>query len=85
VALEIELADGRRDIVIVRDRLDESSPRVTMKTRTETRTDAELAFIRLNPDGSAVYSAICSGMSLESGDYLLNLEGAAAFHEIDNQ
>ncbi|MGI6460613.1 MAG: heparinase II/III domain-containing protein [Candidatus Hydrogenedentales bacterium] len=84
VALEIELADGRRDILILRDRFDESAAPVTMSAKEVTRTDAELAFVRLQPDGNAVYSALCGGSSLESGDYLLNLEGAAAFHEIDN-
>ena len=84
-AIEIEFVDGRRDILLVRDRLDTSATRVTTKVNTETRTDGEIALVRLNPEGHVVYTALCGGSSLESGDYLLNLEGIAKFHEIDNR
>lgn len=85
VAIEVELVDGRRDILVVRDRLDTSAKRVATKANTETRTDGEIALARLNPDGQVVYTALCRGSSLESGDYPLNLEGIAEFHEIDNR
>ncbi|MFO7975068.1 MAG: heparinase II/III family protein [Candidatus Hydrogenedentota bacterium] len=84
-AVEIDLADGRRDILIVRDRLDGSATRVAASANTETRTDGEIALVRLNADGEVVYTAICAGSMLESGEYLMNLEGIAEFHEIDNR
>ncbi len=84
-AIEIELADGRRDILMVRDRHDTSATRVAAKANPETRTDGEIALVRLNPGGQVVYTALCGGSSLESGDHLLNLEGIAEFHEIDNR
>ncbi len=84
-AIEIELADGRRDILVVRDQLDTLVERVATRANTETRTDGEIAFLRLNTDGEVVYTAVCGGSSVESGDHLMNLEGVAGFHEIDNR
>ena len=84
-AIEVELVDGRRDILVVRDRLDTLVKHVATKANTETRTDGEIAFLRLNADGEVVYTAVCGGSSVESGDHLMNLEGVAGFHEIDNR
>lgn len=84
-AIEVELVDGRRDILVVRDRLDTLVKRVATKANTETRTDGEIAFLRLNADGEVMYTAVCGGSSVESGEHLMNLEGVAGFHEIDNR
>ncbi len=81
-AVVIELADGRQDILVVRDPDDASANRVHLAANTETRTDAEIAMVRLDAQGNVVYTALCGGASLESGEYLLNLEGIAEFHEM---
>jgi len=81
-ALLLELADGRRDIVIVRDRLDAAATRVAVEANPQTRTDGEIAMVRLDAQGNVVYTALCGGSLLESGEHLLNLEGVARFHEM---
>jgi len=84
-ALAISLADGRRDILIIRDPEDPSAGQVEAAANGITRTNAEVALVRFDQKSKVVYTAICKGSSLESGDYLLNLEGDADFHEMPGQ
>jgi len=43
--------------------------------------DGEIALLRTDAQGNVVYTALCRGSSLESGEHLLNIEGIADFHE----
>ena len=59
VGLAIMLADGRRDVVILRDPATEAAKAGTAAPAIVS--DAEMVFVRLDPDGTAAYSAICNG------------------------
>lgn len=81
-AVTVKLADGRRDILIVRDPQDSTADDVKVEANGGMQTNAEIALLRLDPQGKAIYTALCKGSSLQSGNYVVNLKTTAEFREI---
>jgi hypothetical protein len=82
VALSIELADGTRDVVILQD--PDAKPAaggVVIETDPEIRTDAEVALVRISPDGQMAYVAIAKGTHLRCGGKGITLPERTEFIE----
>jgi len=67
VAVEVELTDGRRDLLIATD-----SPAELFQPDWNVRTDGELCLIRRDAAGNTIYAACCHGTFLDAGDLVLN-------------
>ncbi|MBI2190566.1 MAG: heparinase II/III family protein [Planctomycetes bacterium] len=88
VAVEIELADGRSDLLISRDvegpfapRNPVSGPRALHQEEWGTETDAELAFVRRDAVGGVVRAAVCRGLWLHARTARLELERPSDYLE----
>lgn len=94
VAACLELADGRRDVLIAAD---VENPLGLKPSRSENRvltvgpggplveairTDAELAFVRLDKAGAVERAALCGGRELRAGAGGVRLKTATPFAEI---
>ena len=83
VAVEIELADGRRDVVLARDAegAGREGGRIMQKDR-DIRTDAELCMVRWVRGGELLSVAICKGRTVHVGDAALDLQAETDFVEV---
>jgi oligo-alginate lyase len=81
VALEVKLADGRRDI-IVSGESEGGAARIMNLNEVGLRTDAELALVRTGPDGGIERVALARGSSLEFGDLKVKTDRPVDFIEI---
>ncbi len=83
VAVEIELADGRRDVILARDA--ENTGRkdgwMLQKDR-DIRTDGELCMVREGRDGEVYAIALCNGSSVNVGNASIVLEEETDFVEV---
>jgi len=83
VAVEIELADGRRDVILAKD-VDDTGRKdgwMLQKDR-DIRTDAELCLVREGRDGEVVSVAICKGRTVHAGDTTLEMRAETDFVEV---
>jgi hypothetical protein len=74
VALEVRLADGRRDVIVASD---VENPlglapaavagQAVVQKETGIRLDGQLALVRFDPDGKPQRIALCLGQSLTAG------------------
>ncbi|HPD28971.1 MAG TPA: heparinase II/III family protein [Phycisphaerae bacterium] len=81
VALVIQLADGRRDVVIARDPEDKTAAGMIRSADFDVRTDAELVLVRLTAEGSVEYAIACHGTRLTSKDWTFAIPAGADFAE----
>jgi hypothetical protein len=82
VALSITLADGTRDVVILQD--PDAKPlagSVVIEMDPEIRTDAEVAIVRVAPDGLVAYVAIAKGTYLRCGGNEITVPEGTEFIE----
>ena len=83
VAVEIELADGRRDVILAGDA--ENTGRkdgwMLQKDR-DIRTDGELCMVREGRDGEVYAIALCNGSSVNVGNASIVLEEETDFVEV---
>lgn len=83
VGVEIDLADGRRDVILVRDVENTVRDNGQMLRRDwSVRTDGELCMVRRSDDGSVSRIAICNGKSVRAGDTALDFEKRTEYAEI---
>ena len=83
VGVQIDLADGRRDVILTRDVENTVRDRGQMLRRDwSMRTDGELCMVRRGADGSVSRIAICNGKSLRAGDTALDFEERAEYAEV---
>lgn len=83
VAVEIELADGRRDVILAMDAEDTGREGTWMlQEDVDIRTDGELCMVREGRDGEALSVAICKGRTARVGDTTLDLKKATDFVEV---
>lgn len=71
VCLEITLAGGQCDVVIIADAEMKNKSDVIMQRDWKIQTDAELCLVRFDKNKTPVYVSFCNGMSLEvnAGNY----------------
>ena len=89
VALEVRLADGRRDLFLS---VDAENPlglgpsrgvdKTVVQKELGLRTDAEFCFARLGPDGQVVRLAFGRGSFLEVGEIRIAADKETAFIEL---
>ncbi|MBN1492413.1 MAG: heparinase II/III family protein [Phycisphaerae bacterium] len=77
VAMAITLADGRRDIVIVRDPTPAGVPAEVVQPESGVRTDAELCVVRQGDDGRVVHVAAARGSHVVCGGFDLTIPADA--------
>ena len=85
VALEITLADGRRDVLLSAETVNvpaRDGARIMALDELGLRTDAELVLVRRGPDGRTDHVALSRGTWLELGDTKLNTDRPVSFLEI---
>ena len=83
VAVEVQLADGRRDLLLAAD----AEPRagrlpVLSQRRWGVRAEAELVLVRLDPQGRPERLALCHGRRLRVGALELSLPTPADYLEL---
>ncbi len=83
VAVEIELADGRRDLILARDveNAGRNGGQMVQNDRG-IRADGELCLVRLDRDGGIMAVAICKGRSLHVGNTRLELKSKTDYVEV---
>ncbi len=79
--LVIELANGSRDIVLVRDPEDQNTHEIVLNAGQEMRTDAELALARFDSKGAMQQVTLCRGTRFKTGDFEIALPAQAETHE----
>lgn len=77
----ITLANEHRDILIARDPEDNSVQVLRYGENPVLETDAELAILRLDPEGNPVYAALCHGARFEYGALEIKLSETTPFAE----
>ena len=83
VGVEIDLADGRRDVILTRDVENTVRDGGQMLRRDwSMRTDGELCIVRRGPDGLASTIVICNGKSFRAGDTALDFENRTEYAEV---
>ena len=85
VALEITLADGRRDVLLSAETANapaRDGARIMALDELGLRTDAELVLVRRGPDGRTDRVALSRGTLLELGDTKLKTDRPVSFLEI---
>jgi len=89
VALELSLADGRRDLLICADAENPLGQQPDFREVGSLRqpdwhlwTDAELCFVRLNRAGRVERVALAKGRRLRVADAVLQLKDTAGFFEV---
>lgn len=83
VAVEIELADGRRDVILAMDAEDTVRDGGWMQQKAaDIRTDAELCMVRHGRDDEVLSVAICKGRTVQVGDITLDLQAETDFVEV---
>jgi oligo-alginate lyase len=88
VALEVRLADGRRDVLVARDAerpLDPvgHSSGVIVQPATGIRIDGQLGFVRFDAAGRAQRVVLCLGKSLEVGQLRITRTCDTGWVELD--
>ena len=78
VAVEVELADGRRDLLIATD-----AAETVHVPAWQAHTDGALSLVRRDAAGKITYLALCQGSFLAAGGRMLQQEGTAEFAEQD--
>jgi len=81
VALEVTLADGRRDILVSAGS-ESGASKIMVLDKPGLRTDAELALVRTGRDGKIERVALARGTSLEFGDLKFNADRIVDFLEV---
>ncbi|HEO69720.1 MAG TPA: hypothetical protein ENN80_00535 [Candidatus Hydrogenedentes bacterium] len=81
VALEVNLVDGRKDLLIARDSSASDLADVLLDADPELATDAELCLVRLAPDGTVAHAVLCNGSYAHCGNLHAELAAPAAFTE----
>lgn len=76
VALEIDLKDGRRDLILARDTTD---PKLFKVEQWGLATDCDLCMVRLRADGSVERMVLCGGSYLGYGDVSHRLKEKVEF------
>jgi len=89
VAVEVELVDGRCDLLIAADAENPlgvapsaSDGRILVQDELGVRLRGELAMARLNTDGDIECIVLCHGKSLTAGDVRVELKDVTDFIEI---
>ena len=85
VAIEIQLADGHRDLFVavdVENPLGVTSHDVIVQRDWDLHLDGELCWIRLNVDGEVQQIALCRGSSIRVADVSLKLTEKTDFIEV---
>jgi hypothetical protein len=85
VALEITLADGRRDVLLSAETVNvpaRDGARIMALDELGLRTDAELVLVRRGADGRTDHVAMSRGTWLELGDTKLKTDRPVSFLEI---
>ena len=83
VAVEIELADGRRDVILAMDAEDTGREgRWMLQEDANIRTDGELCMVRQGPDGELLSVAMCNGKTAHVGGTALDLVETADYVEV---
>ncbi|UCH36008.1 MAG: heparinase II/III family protein [Armatimonadota bacterium] len=89
VALEVTLADGRRDLFITADvenplrlRPSRSAGRILLQRDCGVRLDGELGVVRWDSAGTVERIIMCRGKSLRVGNVSLKLKGETDFVEV---
>jgi len=89
VAIEIQLSDGRRDLLVSADVEDPLglTPSLSQDSRLAQKewrlvTDAELCWLRLNAAGEVERVALCRGSEVRVKDVVLRLKKPTDFVEI---
>ena len=67
VALLVNLADGRRDVLIARDPEYKAAAGMFQQPDLDVRTDAELAFVRIGASGTVESATVCRGSRMTCG------------------
>lgn len=83
VAVEIELADGRRDVILAMDAEETGREgRWMLQDDANIRTDAELCMVQQGPDGELLSVAMCNGKTAHVGGTALDLVEMADYLEV---
>jgi len=89
VALELELADGRQDLIVAIDLANPTSrlpdwrvEREVLEDENGLRTDAELAWIRRDAGGRVRRLVFCRARELKVGDVAVRMNARAAMLEL---
>ena len=83
VAVEIELADGRRDVILAGDvEIAERDGGQMVQDDRGIRADGELCMVRLDRDGAVMAVSVCNGSSLHVGDTHLELKAKTDYVEV---
>jgi oligo-alginate lyase len=90
VALEVTLADGRRDVIVALDADGlpwgpDAEPVAASVPEAELEIAARLGFVRYGADGAIEHAAAWHGQSLQAGSLRLDIPTDAAFAETDNE
>lgn len=90
VAVEVALADGRRDLLVAADPDDPCPPapgnprdRIVVQAGWSVRTDGELALVRRDADGRLRHAALVGGTFLEIGQRRIDHAPGMTFTELD--
>jgi hypothetical protein len=90
VALQIDLADGRRDVLMFADpenaaRLRPAWPssRLLVQPELGLRSTADMTFARFSPDGRIERLTLCGGEYFRRGNLVVRLREAVGAYEID--
>lgn len=81
-AVEITLADGRRDLIISRDTENSPHPEMLTQEKWGLSTDCELCMVRLRADGSVERIVLSKGSYLGIGDFTVKLKAKTDFVEL---
>ncbi|MFA6240860.1 MAG: heparinase II/III family protein [Candidatus Hydrogenedentales bacterium] len=84
-ALEIVLADGRRDLVLLRDVDRRANQANALFAEPAVATDAELAVVRLDADGRVVHATMSNGARCAVGSFTLQAAAASNVAEYDSK
>jgi dienelactone hydrolase len=89
VALEIALADGRRDLLLTADMENPlgaapawSAGRVMIEKTSGLRLDGQLCLVRFGADGKLQRAMICRGNSLQAGDVEITIKNQPEWVEV---
>ena len=82
VAVEITLADGRRDLIVARDTENSPGPQLLTQEEWGLSTDCELCMVRLRADGGVERAILCGGTYVGYGELALRLKAKTDFAEL---
>ena len=82
VAVEVVLADGRRDLIVAIDSENPSTSSLLTVKEWGLTTDCELCMVRLRADGSVERAVLSQGRYLGIGDVAVKLKAKVDFVEV---